>query len=343
MQTYGRVARDAIDCGYPNRTISAQFQPQSESRFTCKTQRSQFAAACRRARTRRQHGGRDRPAAGDVDDLPGAGVRGARGRAVSGDRRSACRRGEADRDERRARRRARRQADRRVSTSAIRRPNTRRRPLAAGACFITTTNGTRALHHARLGRRGSLSASFLNLSAVVASVKDEPRVDILCAGTDGDETREDILAAGAIVDQLLRSIATARLAVERRRRSCAARMATCWSQARARRPRRFTSSWRSSCATRPAAAICSRSAMDAILSIALKSIDSTSCPSSTCTTGESRRIAHKSAALDARRQTAVKWLASCTKSIQGRFHHGGHRVHRDATEVTEIADQIAIR
>ena len=34
----------------------------------------------------------------------------------------------------------------------------------------------------------------MNLSAVVASVKDEPRIDILCAGTDGEETREDILA-----------------------------------------------------------------------------------------------------------------------------------------------------
>jgi 2-phosphosulfolactate phosphatase len=76
-------------------------------------------------------------------------------------------------------------------------------PQAVGGrrLFITTTNGTRAMHHARQAARVILG-SFLNLSAVVASVKDEPRVDILCAGTDGRVTGEDVLAAGAIVDQL---------------------------------------------------------------------------------------------------------------------------------------------
>jgi 2-phosphosulfolactate phosphatase len=67
--------------------------------------------------------------------------------------------------------------------------------------FITTTNGTRAMHHAQLATRVVLG-SFLNLSAVAASVKGEPRIDILCAGTDGNQTGEDILAAGAIVHQL---------------------------------------------------------------------------------------------------------------------------------------------
>ncbi|MEX2307142.1 MAG: 2-phosphosulfolactate phosphatase [Pirellulales bacterium] len=70
--------------------------------------------------------------------------------------------------------------------------------------LITTTNGTRALQHARLARRVLIGA-FVNLSAVAASVKDEPRVDILCAGTDGRETREDVLAAGAIVTRLRES------------------------------------------------------------------------------------------------------------------------------------------
>lgn len=73
--------------------------------------------------------------------------------------------------------------------------------------FITTTNGTRALDHAKLAKRVLLGA-FTNLSAVVASIQDEPRIDILCAGTDGRETREDILAAGAIVSQLLERSAT---------------------------------------------------------------------------------------------------------------------------------------
>jgi 2-phosphosulfolactate phosphatase len=67
--------------------------------------------------------------------------------------------------------------------------------------YITTTNGTRALHHARLAKRVVIGA-IVNLSAVVASVKDEPRVDMVCAGTGGEETLEDILSAGAIVDRL---------------------------------------------------------------------------------------------------------------------------------------------
>jgi 2-phosphosulfolactate phosphatase len=68
--------------------------------------------------------------------------------------------------------------------------------------FLTTTNGTRALDHARQGRR-VVVGSFLNLSAVVASIREEPRVDILCAGTNGLESREDILAAGAIVEKMI--------------------------------------------------------------------------------------------------------------------------------------------
>ena len=73
--------------------------------------------------------------------------------------------------------------------------------------FITTTNGTRALHHARLGNR-VLVGAFVNLSAVAQSVKVEPRVDILCAGTGGAATREDILAAGALVHLLTHSSST---------------------------------------------------------------------------------------------------------------------------------------
>jgi 2-phosphosulfolactate phosphatase len=67
--------------------------------------------------------------------------------------------------------------------------------------FITTTNGTRALDHARLARR-VLVGALVNLSAVVASIQDEPRIDILCAGADGVATREDILAAGAMTNRL---------------------------------------------------------------------------------------------------------------------------------------------
>lgn len=70
--------------------------------------------------------------------------------------------------------------------------------------LFTTTNGTRALQHAKLADRVIVGA-VVNLSAVVASVRDYPRLDILCAGTDGRETREDILVAGAIVNELCRA------------------------------------------------------------------------------------------------------------------------------------------
>jgi 2-phosphosulfolactate phosphatase len=67
--------------------------------------------------------------------------------------------------------------------------------------FITTTNGTRALFHARSGRRVLIGA-FVNLSAVAASVKHESQVDVLCAGTGDEATREDVIAAGALVHRL---------------------------------------------------------------------------------------------------------------------------------------------
>ncbi len=67
--------------------------------------------------------------------------------------------------------------------------------------LITTTNGTRALHHARRAKR-IIAGSFLNLSAVAASLREEPRINILCAGTNGHPTEEDILAAGAFAAEL---------------------------------------------------------------------------------------------------------------------------------------------
>jgi 2-phosphosulfolactate phosphatase len=68
--------------------------------------------------------------------------------------------------------------------------------------IFTTTNGTRALLHARLAGR-VLVGSAVNRASLVAAVRDAPRVDILCAGTGGNVTREDILAAGALVAELL--------------------------------------------------------------------------------------------------------------------------------------------
>lgn len=68
--------------------------------------------------------------------------------------------------------------------------------------LFTTTNGTRAMLHARLARR-TLIGCALNRQAIAEAVADEPRVDIVCAGTDGAVTGEDVLAAGAIADVLV--------------------------------------------------------------------------------------------------------------------------------------------
>jgi 2-phosphosulfolactate phosphatase len=53
-----------------------------------------------------------------------------------------------------------------------------------------------------MGRTRLKGERLPNLSAVVESVRNERRVEILCAGTDGRLTREDTLAAGAVVHQL---------------------------------------------------------------------------------------------------------------------------------------------
>ena len=66
---------------------------------------------------------------------------------------------------------------------------------------FTTTNGTRALHRARLGER-VLVAAFVNFSAVCSALADAEQISLLCAGIKGEVTREDVLLAGAIVDDL---------------------------------------------------------------------------------------------------------------------------------------------
>ncbi len=67
--------------------------------------------------------------------------------------------------------------------------------------LFTSTNGTKALAHARLAERVLIGAA-INRQAIVDAVASAPRIDILCAGTGGKVTREDILAAGAIASQL---------------------------------------------------------------------------------------------------------------------------------------------
>jgi 2-phosphosulfolactate phosphatase len=93
--------------------------------------------------------------------------------------------------------------------------------------FITTTNGTRAMHHARRASRIVLGC-FLNLSAMVESIKNEPRINILCAGTDGQETGEDILAAGSVAHTLMIAPCGEGMSDERPINETAVMAATAW-------------------------------------------------------------------------------------------------------------------
>jgi 2-phosphosulfolactate phosphatase len=67
--------------------------------------------------------------------------------------------------------------------------------------IFTTTNGTKAMKHARLAKKCFVGA-FVGFSALCRAIQQEPRIDILCAGTDNQVTREDVLFAGAVVDDL---------------------------------------------------------------------------------------------------------------------------------------------
>jgi 2-phosphosulfolactate phosphatase len=66
---------------------------------------------------------------------------------------------------------------------------------------LTTTNGTHAIAAAGPADR-LITASFLNLHAVVELIKDMSHVHLVCAGTEGEVTAEDTLMAGAIVHGL---------------------------------------------------------------------------------------------------------------------------------------------
>lgn len=67
--------------------------------------------------------------------------------------------------------------------------------------IFTTTNGTKAMKHARLAARSYIGA-FVGFSALCRVLQGEPKIDILCAGTDNQVTREDVLFAGAVIDDL---------------------------------------------------------------------------------------------------------------------------------------------
>jgi 2-phosphosulfolactate phosphatase len=67
--------------------------------------------------------------------------------------------------------------------------------------IFTSTNGAKAMKHARFAGKCYIGA-FVGFSALCRALRDEPRIDILCAGTNGQVTREDVLFAGAVIDDL---------------------------------------------------------------------------------------------------------------------------------------------
>ena len=81
-----------------------------------------------------------------------------------------------------------------------------RERVAGKTIVMTTTNGTRAMLRCQAARRVLIGA-FVNFSAICEQLRDEPHIDLLCAGTDNQVTREDVLFAGAVVDDIVRCAA----------------------------------------------------------------------------------------------------------------------------------------
>jgi 2-phosphosulfolactate phosphatase len=67
--------------------------------------------------------------------------------------------------------------------------------------LFTTTNGTQALKICSAASQVLIGAP-VNFSAVVAQLKGDKPIHLLCAGTRGHITREDVLFTGAIVEKL---------------------------------------------------------------------------------------------------------------------------------------------
>jgi 2-phosphosulfolactate phosphatase len=69
--------------------------------------------------------------------------------------------------------------------------------------ILTTTNGTRAMVHARQADE-IFVAALVNASAIVRRLLDREHVHILCSGTDGKISEDDVLLAGLLVERLQR-------------------------------------------------------------------------------------------------------------------------------------------
>ncbi len=68
---------------------------------------------------------------------------------------------------------------------------------------LTTTNGTRAILHARQADR-VLIGGFVNATAVYGQLVQHEQIHLLCAGANGQMAHDDILLAGMLVERLQR-------------------------------------------------------------------------------------------------------------------------------------------
>jgi 2-phosphosulfolactate phosphatase len=75
--------------------------------------------------------------------------------------------------------------------------------VAGRTVIFTTTNGTRAMTHARAADE-ILIAGFVNVSATVARLLEREQIHIICAGTHGNISDDDVLLAGMLIDRLAR-------------------------------------------------------------------------------------------------------------------------------------------
>jgi len=75
--------------------------------------------------------------------------------------------------------------------------------VAGKTIILTTTNGTRAIEHARRADR-ILIGAFVNASAIVGELVEQEHIRLLCAGTGGEISRDDVLLAGMLAERVQR-------------------------------------------------------------------------------------------------------------------------------------------
>lgn len=74
--------------------------------------------------------------------------------------------------------------------------------VAEKTIVFSTTNGTKAMHHARLSSQMYIGC-FRNRAALVAKLsKVRESIDLVCAGTNGEISSEDVLFAGLLAHSI---------------------------------------------------------------------------------------------------------------------------------------------